>query len=358
VPLPDRQANIAIDKESAIVSLTIPNASEWNEQLLRLGGHLLQTEEWGNFKSQYGWSAVRVRYPMAGEARAMAQVLFKRRGPFSIAYLPRGPVFAENDGDAVIALFDEIDRVARKEHALYLIIESNDRFPLVGTFKQYGFVRGGEHIQPDRTVQIPLLEDEPLLAQMHQKTRYSVRLAQRRGVEVTQATDIESGVSDFYRLLKDTSERNEFGIHSKEYYTDFMSAFGERALLLTARHEGNVAASLIAARFGAEAIYMYGASSTEHRAHGAAFLLQFEAMRWARQAGCERYDLWGIPSEDPESTGLEGGRVAGTKGDDWRGLYKFKVGFGGQIVRFPTSLERRYHPFAAALARKLVIRRD
>jgi lipid II:glycine glycyltransferase (peptidoglycan interpeptide bridge formation enzyme) len=81
-------------------------------------------------------------------------------------------------------------------------------------------------------------------------------------------------------------------------------------------------------------------------------------MRWARAAGCERYDLWGIPSEDPESTGLEGGRVAGTKGDDWRGLYKFKVGFGGQIVRFPTSLERRYHPFAAALARKVVIRRD
>ena len=288
----------------------------------------------------------------------MAQVLFKRRGPLSIAYIPRGPVFAENDGDALVALFEEVDRVAKKAHALYLIVEPTDPFPLTGTFKQYGFVRGGEHIQPDRTVQVPLLEDEPLLAQMHQKTRYSVRLAQRRGVEVTRSTDIGKGVTEFYRLLKDTSERNEFGIHSLEYYADFMRTFGDNALLLTAQHEGNTAASLIAAKFGEEAIYMYGASSTEHRAHGAAFLLQFEAMRWAREAGCERYDLWGIPSEDPESTGLEGGRVAGTKGDDWRGLYKFKVGFGGQIVRFPTSLERRYHPFATMIARRLVVRRD
>lgn len=288
----------------------------------------------------------------------MAQVLFKRRGPVSVAYIPRGPVFAENDGEAVIALFEEIDRIAKKERALYLIVEPNSRFPLVGTFKQHGFVVGGEHIQPDRTVQIPLLDDDALLAQMHQKTRYSVRLAQRRGVEVKRETDIGEGVGRFYQLLTDTSERNDFHIHSREYYADFVRIFGENALLLTAYYEGNVAASLISARFGQEAIYMYGASSTEHRGHGAAFLLQFEAMRWAREGGCERYDLWGIPSEDPESTGLEGGRVAGTKGDDWRGLYKFKVGFGGQIVRFPTSMERRYHPFAAMMAKRLTGRHE
>ena len=113
------------------------------------------------------------------------------------------------------------------------------------------------------------------------------------------------------------------------------------------------AAGVIAARFGREAIYMYGGSSSEHRAHGAAFMLQFEAMRWARGAGSQIYDLWGIPSQDPESTGLEGGRVAGSKGDDWRGLYKFKVGFGGDIVRYPPAIERRYHPFLAAAARRV-----
>jgi lipid II:glycine glycyltransferase (peptidoglycan interpeptide bridge formation enzyme) len=109
---------------------------------------------------------------------------------------------------------------------------------------------------------------------------------------------------------------------------------------------------LIAARFGPEAIYMYGGSSTEHRAHGAAFFLQFEAMRWAREVGCTRYDLWGIPAEDPISTAERGGRVAGTRGDDWRGLYKFKIGFGGEVVSYPPTLERRYRPFLAYFARR------
>src|SRR3712207_3966770 len=98
---------------------------------------------------------------------------------------------------------------------------------------------------------------------------------------------------------------------------------------------------------------MYGASSTEHRAHGAGFFLQFEAMRWARSLGCTRYDLWGIPERDPPRTAVEdGNRVAGTSGDDWRGLYEFKIRFGGEVIAYPPTLERRYHPVLAALARR------
>jgi lipid II:glycine glycyltransferase (peptidoglycan interpeptide bridge formation enzyme) len=163
---------------------------------------------------------------------------------------------------------------------------------------------------------------------------------------------------EFYGLLRETSERNEFGIHPQTYYTDFLRTMGDHATLLLARFEGHLAAGVIAARFGRESMYMYGGSSSEFRAHGAAFMLQYEAMRWARSSGSEIYDLWGIPADDPKSTGLEGGRVASTKGDDWRGLYKFKVGFGGEIVRYPPSIERRYHPFFAAAARKVVGRGD
>ena len=100
---------------------------------------------------------------------------------------------------------------------------------------------------------------------------------------------------------------------------------------------------------------MYGGSSTEHRAHGAAFRLQFEAMRWARESGCLRYDLWGIPKDDPRSIGEDGERVARTKGDDWRGLYRFKVGFGGEVITYPPTLERRYRPVAAFLTRRLSV---
>jgi lipid II:glycine glycyltransferase (peptidoglycan interpeptide bridge formation enzyme) len=214
------------------------------------------------------------------------------------------------------------------------------------------YVDGPPPFQPGRTVKVPLLNDDDLLKQMHQKTRYSVRLAQRRGVEVERARHSSGNVDFFFALLQDTSERNEFGIHTRQYYDDFLDVFKDDALMLLARVEGQVAAGLIAAKYGEEAIYMYGGSSSQHRAHGAAFLLQFEAMRWAREAGCVRYDLWGIPEVDPESTAEHGDRIASTKGDDWRGLYRFKTGFGGEIVSYPQTLERRYRPLLSALARR------
>ncbi len=350
----ENRTNVSIAKGGTILT---HDAEAWNGHLERLDGHLLQSWEWGEFKNRYGWRAERVTYPKTGEPLAMAQVLFQFRGPVSVGYIPRGPAFADGDGDAITALFEAIDRVAKQHRALYLIVEPNSQLPLSGTFKQNGFVRGLDIYQPDRTVQVPLLEDDALLKQMHQKTRYSVRLASRRGVELDVPEDRATAAADFYALLRETSERNEFGIHPASYYADFLQIMGDRATLLLARYEGHLAAGVIAARFGREAVYMYGGSSTEFRAHGAAFMLQFEAMRWGREQGSEIYDLWGIPSQDPESTGLEGGRVASTKGDDWRGLYKFKIGFGGEIVRYPTPIERRYHPFLTAAARRMV-RRD
>jgi lipid II:glycine glycyltransferase (peptidoglycan interpeptide bridge formation enzyme) len=332
-------------------------AQEWDRQILRLRGHLLQSSRWGAFKTRHGWEVERIAFPDIEHPRAMAQVLFKSRGPVSMGYIPRGPAFQEADGEAVIELFRMIDRVAKKRRAINLIVEPNQPLPLSGTFKDHDFVRGPHAFQPSRTVIVPLLDDEPLLSQMHQKTRYSVRLATRRGVNVEQCSNPEH-VEEFYRLLEDTSSRNEFGIHSLNYYRDFVDIFGDHAHLSIANYDGHVAAGLIAARFGDDAIYMYGGSSTEHRAHGAAYLLQFTAMQWARNHGARTYDLWGIPDQDPESTGIEGGLVAGTKGDDWRGLYKFKVGFGGQIVRFPMTMERRYSRFLSMIARKSMAHRE
>jgi lipid II:glycine glycyltransferase (peptidoglycan interpeptide bridge formation enzyme) len=299
----------------------------------------------------HGWDVERVS---VGDGRsAMAQILFRRRGPVSVGYIPRGPVFETGDEEAVRALFGRIDRVCRTRRVLYLIVEPDRPLPFKGSFKASGFVRGPEHIQPSRTVKVALGDDEAMLGQMHQKTRYSVRLADRRGVGIERSLPTVDNIHAFYGLLCDTSQRNEFGIHQESYYEDFLRIFGEDASLMFAFVDGVRAAGLIAARFGEEAIYMYGGSSSEHRAHGAAFRLQFEAMRWARESGCARYDLWGIPKEDPSPTEERGERVAATKGEDWRGLYKFKIGFGGDVVTYPPTLERRYQPVAAFIARRL-----
>jgi lipid II:glycine glycyltransferase (peptidoglycan interpeptide bridge formation enzyme) len=324
----------------------------WDAAAEAGGGHLLQSWRWGVFKARHGWRVERVAVA-SGRGVAQAQVLFVHRGPLSIGYVPRGPIIPGEDAAAGGRLFGAIDGVCRAHGAVSLIVEPNERLPFRGRYRAAGFVRGPAHIQPSRTVIVPLLEDEALLGQMHQKTRYNIRLAQRRGVTAAVAEQTPENVAVFYGLLRDTSDRNDFGIHSLAYYEDFLAAFGGDAVLIFAWSEGRPVAGVIAARFGRQGIYMYGASSTEHRAHGAGFYIQFEAMRWARELGCTSYDLWGIPASDPPTTELDGGnRVAGTRGEDWRGLYEFKVRFGGRIAELPPTLERRYQPLLAALARR------
>lgn len=333
--------------------MTTKPVNSWDRDLLTIGGQLLQTSLWGTFKERHGWHAERVRVRTSA-GLGMAQILFKSRGPVSYGYIPRGPAFESANAELAQTLFDAIDGVCADHRALGLIVEPDSPLPLQGRYSDWGFVRGPAHIQPERTVKVPLGSDDELMAQMHSKTRYNVRLALRRGVTIEQVADpTHKHVSTFYDLLLDTAGRNAFAVHTVAYYQDFLEIFGDHAVLMFAMVEGTPVAGAIAARFGDEAVYMYGGSSTKLRAHGAAFYLQYEIMRWARDQGSTRYDMWGIPPHDPESSVAESGtRLASSHGDDWRGLYEFKVRFGGEQVRYPPTLERRYHPYLAAIARR------
>lgn len=281
----------------------------------------------------------------------MAQVLYRFKFGVSVGYVPRGPAFEGNPRRLWPLLRDEIDRSARSHRAITTLVEPDRPIGLTGTFRDHGVVKVPGHVQPGRTVRIPLSDDDGILAQMRQKTRYNVRLAQRRGVHV-ETRGVEH-IDEYYALMRETSDRNDFGIHSLDYYRDFLETLGDDAIMLFAFvNDGILAAALIAARFGREAIYMYGGSSTTNRADGAAFLLQFRAMQWARDSGCDSYDLWGIPEEDPERTSGDGA-AGGSSGDDWRGLHRFKTGFGGEIVSYPPMFERRHLPLLPSLARRL-----
>ncbi len=342
----------SIASPEAPVSTPTP-ASRWNQTLLDNGGHLLQSWEWGAFKQRHGWEPERISVSVL-DGEGHAQVLFRHRGPVSLGYIPRGPVITGDASRVWPELRREIDRAARCHRAITVIIEPDGPLGLTGSYYDAGVVAGPAHLQPGRTVKVVLADDETMLQRMHQKTRYNVRLAMRRGVEVERRAADEASMAEYFRLMEDTSRRNEFGIHAYDYYADFMDVFGDRAQLFFAWADGHLASVLIAAMFGDEAIYMYGASSTEHRAHGAAFLLQFEAMRWARERGCVTYDLWGIPEQDPETLRSEDNvSVAGSRGSDWRGLYRFKTGFGGDIITYPPAIERRYVPVLPWLARRL-----
>ena len=318
--------------------------------MVRAGdGHLLQSWRWGSFKEQFGWAAERIA--VEGErSLTLAQVLFRSRFGVSLGYIPRGPVVSGNDSTAIAALWKEIDRIARRRRALSVIVEPD--LHASNGFDRVHLDPGPPPIQPARTVKVALHDDDGLLAQMHPKMRYNVRLAQRRGVETHSANDRDAA-DQFYALLEDTARRNDFIIHERGYYQQFLRQFAGDTTVLVAEIEGRAVAAAIPVAFGDEAIYMYGASATQERGHGAAFLLQFEAMRWARERGCRRYDLWGIPEQDPvTSRHEEGDRLVGTSGGDRRGLYEFKTRFGGEIVNYPRPLERRYLPLVPLMARR------
>jgi len=336
-------------------SLPLGEADSWDAGVARAGGRLLQSWRWGDFKERHGWGVERVKVEREGQG-AYAQILFKHRGPLAYGYVPRGPVLSEDDPGLLQALLIEIDRACRRRRAISVVFEPERALFLPGG-GALPFLPGPPPVQPARTVRVALLPDEPLLMQMHQKTRYNIRLARRRGVTVA-VEPTETAFGDFFSLMEETSRRNDYAIHSEAYYRDAMETFRDDGTLMLARVEGgDPAAALIVVGFADEAIYLYGASSTHHRSFGPGFALQFEAMRWARDRGFSRYDLWGIPATDPETTRAEAGdRVASTKGDDWRGLYEFKVRFGGEIVSYPPSLERPYLPLLPKLTRRLYLR--
>ena len=312
-----------------------PASAVWDDAVSQTpGGHLLQSWAWGELKGEFGWRPVRVAVRDGGEWVAGAQVLL-RRLPFGrcFAYVPRGPWQSRRDPEALRALWEGMHRVARESGAICLKIEPN--LEEVGTPFAPADARlspSPQTIQPRRTILLDLaVDEETILAGMKSKTRYNIRLAKRKGVEVRRGTEEDHPL--FHRLMMATGERDRFGVHSEAYYRAawrHLSTQG-RAVLLLASHDGEVLAGLFAAAFGDTAIYLYGASSNRQRNRMPNHALQWEAIRWARDLGCRHYDLWGIPDVDPDSP-----TAALT------GVHRFKDGFGGRVTRYVGAYDYVY----------------
>jgi peptidoglycan pentaglycine glycine transferase (the first glycine) len=308
--------------------------------------HLLQTSAWGEFKARFGWQVERV---CAGESGA--QVLFRPLPlGFSFAYVAKGPVGADWP-----ALWPELDRVCRGRRAVMLKVEPDLVEPLSSGAEAWfaGFQGRSEPVQPRRTMVLSLAgEEADWLARMKQKTRYNIRLAEKKGVQVRPSGDVHS----FYQLMQVTGQRDGFGVHSLEYFQEAYRHFYPLGMceLLMAEFEGRPLAGLMVFARGRRAWYFYGASNDEERARMPAYLLQWHAMRWAKSRGCEEYDLWGVPDADEET--LEANFTGRSEGL-W-GVYRFKRGFGGQLLRSAGAWDRAYLPLVYPLYRAWASRRQ
>ncbi len=302
---------------------------QWNQLAAALpGAHILQSWEWGALKSRYGWRAERLAW---GEGVAVAQTLTRSalRGLVSVMYVPKGPLLDWADSDLRRRVLDDLQALAHRRGAILLKIDpdltcASPGLPgdqVAAELGARGWVFSPDQIQFRNTVTLDLRRSEDdLLAAMKQKTRYNVRLAARKGVRVRAGAPADFDL--LYRMYAETSVRDGFVIRPAGYYREVWSSLmaAGHAQPLIAEVGAEPVAALIVFRFARTAWYFYGMSRDAHRDKMPNYLLQWEAIRWAREQGADTYDFWGAPDELTETDPL------------W-GVWKFKEGFGGQFTR-------------------------
>ena len=335
----------------------------WNSLISKLPNpHFLQTYEWGQVKAKYGWSPLYAVWTSDGKFSVLkdtdnwsldadhciaAALILKRQilrngfaARLSILYAPKGPLLDWTNESLRSRILNDLQALAKKEGAIFLKIDpdvvlgtgiparekdviDNGGPAVMSELRRRGWQYSSDQIQFKNTVLIDLApSEEELLARMKQKTRYNIRLAQKKGVLVRVGR--QEDVALLYKMYAETSVRDGFVIRDEGYYKTvwnlFMKSVDPNCEPLIAEVDNQPVAGILVFYFAGRAYYVYGMSRDIHREKMPAYLLQWEAMKRAKARGCAVYDLWGAPDIFDES-------------DSMWGVYRFKEGLGGKVVR-------------------------
>lgn len=275
-------------------------------------------------------------------------MLFRQRYGFSVAYLPRGPLLA---GQAAVdnLLIAALERQARRRRAIFLRLEPDmlEDDPQAQAYHSWLLLRSfrpADPIQPRSTIHLDLTPPlERIFAGFSKGHRADTRRAERLGlaVRVGSAQDIAA----FYAIMQATGQRAAFGIHSESYYRLAWQLFQPHSHLLLAEQEGQPVAAHLVFADSKRGYYFYGGATEAGLKCGANHLLQWHALQWLFGQGCTHYDLWGIPdalgqaafaADDQQREAL----TAVAQHDPLIGVYRFKKGFGGRVVRYVPAYDR------------------
>lgn len=335
----------------------------WNEIVSKLPDpHFLQTYEWGQVKVKYGWIPYYAVWTEDGKWKVesnigalstfhspiiAAALILKRQiisrgfaARLSILYAPKGPLMDWTDESLCKRVLDDLQSFAKKEGAIFLKIDpdvvlgrgvpggvdevtENDGQALRSDLKRRGWVESSDQIQFRNTVIVDLSAgEEDILMRMKQKTRYNIRLAEKKSVALRVGKLEDLGL--LYKMYAETSVRDGFVIRDENYYMTvwkiFMKSAKPSAVPLIAEVDGEAVAAIFLFMFAGRGYYVYGMSRNAHREKMPTYLLQWAAMKHAKAHGCLTYDLWGAPDVFDES-------------DSMWGVYRFKEGLGGDVVR-------------------------
>ncbi len=276
--------------------------------------HPLQTPAWGEFRKAMGIDVVRVNG---------WQLTFHTipHTPWTVGYFPKGPVPTKK-------MIDELRVLGKQKNAIFIQLEPDttskinlqpSHHPL---FTKYTFI-----------LDLTKSEDE-LLAAMHPKTRYNIKIAQKHDVKIAEDNS-PAAFKAYLRLTEETTSRQGFYAHNMNYHKtmwDIMHKAGI-AHLFTATYEGEVLSAWIMFVWGDTVYYPYGSSSRDHREVMAPTLLLWEIAKWAKQKGLKYFDLWGAMGPNPDTH------------DPWYGFHRFKQGFNPRLIEFSGSFDLVIKPF-------------
>jgi lipid II:glycine glycyltransferase (peptidoglycan interpeptide bridge formation enzyme) len=307
--------------------ITLTDKKQWID-FLRInagvsGLEFLASPQWADIMIREGKTIL----PLAttdehGNLRALICLIKENLpGGFFYFYAPRGPIFTigiREEEAAKIMRVLILKLRADYQKLVFLKIEPAQNILALGretNFMAPIKIKSTPDIQPQTTLVLDLrIEAEKLLAAMHQKTRYNIRLAEKKGVKIIPGSAAD--FSEFWRLMNLTSERDGFRIHGQKHYQNLFAGDNDFIKIFFAEYEGQKIATALVCYFGTQVIYLHGASDNQYRNVMAPYLLQWEIIKRAQTDGAKIYDFYGVNEKK------------------WPGVTRFKLGFGGEIREY------------------------
>ncbi len=320
------------------------------------GASLMQSYNWNIMKS--GWDSEYVYIEKDGNiVMAMSLLIRKFILGRTVIYAPRGPVGDVENIEQINEIIKDIDKLAKKYKAFVFRMDPEYIYDekLERRYKEAGYIVKNRKyskedlIQPRYNMILNLKDktEEEIFKGYSEKTRYNIRVATKKGVEVRYSRE-KKDMEIFFELYKTTSIRDKILGRPLEYFNKMLEAFDEKELrIYIAEHEGVSLSGAITINFGGKMFYLYGASSNEKRNLMPNYLMQQEMIKWAIEEKCDFYDFGGVFDLNKEN-----------------GLYKFKEGFCRQegVTEFIGEIEKIYNKllyyiFTKGLAMYIKIRK-
>jgi lipid II:glycine glycyltransferase (peptidoglycan interpeptide bridge formation enzyme) len=307
-------------------TITNEQKKEYNSVI----SHPLQTYEWGQFREKTGTKVIRRGFFDKNTIVSGFQLTIHSipKTPWTIGYLPKGDIPTKE-------MIAELARIGSRERCIFIQLEpnviTNNKDALCGL----GLVNSAHPLFTKYTFILDLTQtEEDLLKHMHHKARYNIKVAQKHQVEIVEQNSLQA-FSEYWQLMEETTKRQKFYAHSQKYHETAWKLFNaaenkNNALvshLFLAKYKGKVLAAWILFVCKDTLYYPYGASSNEHREVMASNLLMWEAIRFGKEKGLKKFDMWGAMGPDPSPN------------DPWYGFHTFKQKYGGQHVEFAGSFD-------------------